>query len=74
MLDGEAWRVLIAWVRRSAELLLVAALAGVGLSTDFGSLRRLGLRPFLVGLAAAAAVGVISYLAITLAGTIPALR
>ena len=45
-----------------------AALAGVGLSTDFRSFRGLGIKPFFVGLGAALAVGVVSMIAISLLG------
>jgi len=40
----------------------------VGLSTKFQSLKRLGIKPFLVGLAAALSVGIVSFIAITLLG------
>ena len=50
--------------------LLVVALAGVGLSTDFRAFRGLGIKPFIVGLGAALVVGVISFLAISLMGSL----
>ena len=46
------------------------ALAGVGLSTNFRSFKGLGVKPFLVGLGAALAVGVISFIAISLLGNL----
>lgn len=58
--DAASWASLIAGVKGAAENLLLVALAGVGLSTDFGFLRRLGPRPFLAGLAAAVLVGIVS--------------
>ena len=64
----ETWRAIISLVKKWAEIFLVAALAGVGLSTKFQSLKRLGIKPFLVGLAAALSVGVVSFVAITLLG------
>lgn len=66
--SGEFWGDVIATIKQWAEILLVTALAGVGLSTNFKSMRRLGLRPFLVGLGASVSVGVISYAAILLLG------
>jgi uncharacterized membrane protein YadS len=48
---------------------LVVALAGVGLSTDVHAFRGLGIKPFLVGFGAAVAVGVISYVVISLLGS-----
>jgi uncharacterized membrane protein YadS len=49
---------------------LVVALAGVGLSTNFRSFKGLGLKPFLVGLGAALIVGVVSFIAISLMGSL----
>ena len=66
--DGATWAAIHATVKGWAENLMVVALAGVGLSTDFRTFKGLGLKPFLVGLAAALAVGVVSYLAISLLG------
>jgi threonine synthase len=54
----------------SAGNLRVAALAGVGLSTNVRTLGRLGVKPFLVGLGAALAVGVVNYGGITLLGSL----
>lgn len=68
LLPGESWGDMIGTIKQWAEILLVVALAGVGLSTNFKSMRRLGLRPFLVGLGASVSVGVISYVAILLMG------
>jgi uncharacterized integral membrane protein (TIGR00698 family) len=68
--DAEVWQGIYGGVKTWAERLLVVALAGVGLSTSFRTLRGLGIRPFLVGLAAALGVGLISFLAITLLGSL----
>lgn len=66
---GESiWPALIDFIENWAGIFLVVALAGVGLSTDFHSFKSLGVRPFLVGLCASAAVGVISFIAISLLG------
>ncbi len=62
------WMGIIAIIKKWAEIFLVMALAGVGLSTKIQSLKKLGSKPFLVGLAAALSVGVVSFLAITLLG------
>lgn len=67
--DAEAWQSFYAFVNTWAGHLLVVALAGVGLNTDFRTLRELGIKPFLVGLGAALAVGGISFVAIFLLGS-----
>jgi uncharacterized integral membrane protein (TIGR00698 family) len=64
----EAWAGLQGVLKDIAAFLLVVALAGVGLKTRFASFKGLGLKPFLAGLGAAAAVGVVSFLAISLLG------
>ena len=51
-----------------AKVLILVALAGVGLSTKIAAMRRAGLKPFYVGLAVAAAVSAISLLWIHLVG------
>jgi uncharacterized integral membrane protein (TIGR00698 family) len=66
--DSNTWSQIISFTKGWAEIFLVAALAGVGLSTKFQSLKRLGIKPFLVGLVASLSVGVVSYLAIMLLG------
>ena len=66
--DGAAWKAIISTIKKWAEILLVVALAGVGLGTNFRSVRALGIKPFMVGLGASLSVGLISYLAITLLG------
>lgn len=67
--DSGTWSQIIAFIKQWAEIFLVAALAGVGLSTKFQSLKKLGAKPFLVGLAASLSVGVVSFIAITLLGS-----
>ena len=69
-LKSSVWNDMIAGIKHWAEVLLVAALAGVGLNTKLASLVDLGLKPFVVGLGASLSVGVISYLAITLLGNL----
>jgi len=65
-----AWTGIVGFINTSAGNLLVVALAGVGLSTDFRAFRGLGIKPFIVGLGAALVVGVVSFLAITLMGSL----
>ena len=66
--DSTTWNEIISLIKHWAEIFLVAALAGVGLSTKFQSLKKLGTKPFLVGLAASLSVGIVSFIAITLLG------
>ncbi|HUW94729.1 MAG TPA: putative sulfate exporter family transporter, partial [Anaerolineae bacterium] len=64
-----AWKAIYTFVRTWAGNLLVVALAGVGLSTDFRAFKGLGIKPFVVGLGAALVVGVVSFVAISLLGS-----
>jgi uncharacterized membrane protein YadS len=58
---GEAlWGDLTHWIRTWAEYTLATAMAGVGLGTSITQLKGLGIKPFVVGIAAALAVGVAS--------------
>jgi uncharacterized integral membrane protein (TIGR00698 family) len=54
--DDATWEGVVDWVQTSAEILLAIAMAGVGLSTDFAQLRKLGVKPFYVGFATASCV------------------
>ena len=56
----EAWDDLVHTIRTAAEYCLAMAMAAVGLGTSFKQLKGLGFRPFLVGIAAAVAVGAVS--------------
>ncbi len=58
------WSEIIFLIKKWAEIFLVIALTGVGLSVDLKSFKRLGIKPFLVGLSASAGVGVISFFTI----------
>ena len=58
--DATAWDDITHWVRTVAEYTLATAMAAVGLGTSLAQLKGLGLKPFVVGIAAAASVGVVS--------------
>ncbi len=60
VLSAEHWSAAVAGLSQAAVYALVVALAAVGARTRLKRLLRLGVRPFLVGLAAAVTVGVIS--------------
>ena len=57
LLSAEAWSGVLESGARFSGWLLVLAMAAVGLGTDLRSLRRLGVRPLLVGFVAALVVG-----------------
>ena len=67
--DGSGWERIIDLIKRWAETLMVVALTGVGLSTNFRTFKGLGIKPFLAGLGAALVVGIVSYIAISLLGS-----
>jgi uncharacterized membrane protein YadS len=67
---ADAWKSIYSFIKTWAGNLLVVALAGVGLGTDFRTFRGLGIKPFLIGLSAALAVGVVSFVAISLLGSL----
>jgi uncharacterized membrane protein YadS len=71
--DAAQWRSIYGAVNTWAGQLLVVALAGVGLETRFSILKGLGIKPFIAGLAAALAVGVVSYAAISVLGAVATL-
>ncbi len=64
----ETWKQIFGMLKSWAVNLLVVALAGVGLSIRFSMLKGLGGKPFIVGIGAALAVGLISYGTISLLG------
>jgi uncharacterized integral membrane protein (TIGR00698 family) len=67
--DQGTWSHISSTIKVWAETLLVVALAGVGLSTNLRAIRGMGIKPYLVGLGAAVAVGIISYVMISLLGS-----
>ncbi|WP_446831001.1 YeiH family protein [Candidatus Foliamicus sp.] len=67
VLDPQDWQYAVGLLRETAETLLLLAMAAVGLSSSFAGIRRIGLRPFLLGLLAAAVVGGASFVMISLA-------
>ncbi len=64
------WSGLHGGIKQAAVYLLVFALAGVGLRTRFRNFKALGFKPFIVGLVAAVAVGVISFGMISILGAL----
>jgi len=70
LFDDAVWSQVIEFIKGWANIFLVIALAGVGLSTNFKSFKALGTKPFIVGLSASIVVGVVSYFAINLLGSL----
>jgi uncharacterized integral membrane protein (TIGR00698 family) len=59
-LPEESYLQLITVSKSSAKFLLLLAMAGIGLRTDLGALKRIGLKPFCVGLAGSLLLGALS--------------
>ena len=59
------WKACVGQASGMSTHLLCAAMAGVGLQTSLKALRGVGVKPFVVGLAASSAVGVTGLVAIT---------
>lgn len=66
LLPREQWKLVDTSAKFCAPWLLATALGAVGLGTGLARLRRLGLKPFSVGLAAALSVGAVSFALIKL--------
>lgn len=60
VLERSSWQHVLGDASDASASLLTVAMAAVGLSTGLAQLKRLGLRPLLVGLVAALTVGVVS--------------
>ncbi len=60
LFDADLWNNLTHWTRTWAEYTLATAMAAVGLGTSINQLKGLGFKPFIVGIAAALSVGVVS--------------
>lgn len=56
-----AWKALHTAASDLGQNLIVTALAGVGLTTSFKLIKGMGIKPFIAGLGAALAVGVVSF-------------
>jgi uncharacterized integral membrane protein (TIGR00698 family) len=65
-MSTENWLNFYGFIKQWAVNLFVLALAGVGLSTDFRAIKKLGIKPFIVGLGTALIVGLVSFTAITI--------
>lgn len=59
-LEHTLWTQFLAFMDRTATTCLTVVMAAVGLSTGLARLKKLGLRPFMVGFSAALTVGAVS--------------
>jgi uncharacterized integral membrane protein (TIGR00698 family) len=60
LFNQQTWADVIAIIKTFSELFLIMAMAGIGMLTNFKSLKALGFKPFIVGFIAAASAGLIS--------------
>ena len=60
------WEIIIANIKRTAEYLLITAMAAVGYNTNLKYFKELGILPFYIGIIAAISVGLISLVMINL--------
>ena len=66
-LSLDNWKLVIGFIKKSAELLLIIAMAAVGYNTNFRYFKELGIKPFYLGFIAATIVGCVSLLVISIA-------
>jgi uncharacterized integral membrane protein (TIGR00698 family) len=66
ILEPAQWTDLVRFIRNSAESFLLVAMAAVGLTSMFSGIRKIGMRPFLLGLFAALLIGGVSLATISL--------
>ncbi|HEX7719391.1 MAG TPA: putative sulfate exporter family transporter [Woeseiaceae bacterium] len=68
LLSTEEWRSVTEVVQTLAEYCLLIAMAAIGLTSTFAGIRRIGPRPFVLGMFAAALVGGLSLMLIVIFG------
>lgn len=66
VIDKSLWKLIISTIKNYSEIFLTMAMAAMGLLTNFTELKKLGFKPFLVGLIAAVSAGLISAIYILL--------
>lgn len=54
------WEAFLVYAKKTAKFLIVIAMAGVGLLTSFKDMKRVGIKPFIVGLIASVIMAVFS--------------
>jgi uncharacterized integral membrane protein (TIGR00698 family) len=68
--ESVAWIGCWSFIKSSAIYVIAIAIACIGLNTDIRKLTKLGFKPFVCGLLAAISVGAVSYILVTIFGTI----
>lgn len=63
--SSDAWKSMTDTIKDWAGYILAAAMAGVGLSTSFKSMKGLGIKPFYVGFFAAIMVGIVAVIMVS---------
>ncbi len=66
LIGNAPWTEICGFIKNWAVNFLVVALAGVGLSTNIGMFRGLGIKPLIIGLFSALIVGVVNFITISL--------
>ncbi len=67
LMEPGTWSQVVEYLRSAAGICLLIAMAAVGLNSSFAGIRRIGRRPFVLGLLAAAVTGGVSFVAISVA-------
>ena len=65
VLEPEQWKSIVGFVKQVATYCLAVAMAAVGLGTSIHGLRKIGIKPLLVGLFSALLVGIVSFTLVT---------
>jgi uncharacterized integral membrane protein (TIGR00698 family) len=64
--EPQQWKAIVGFTKQAATYCLAVAMAAVGLGTSIHGLRRIGLKPLMVGLFSALLVGLVSWTLVTL--------
>jgi uncharacterized membrane protein YadS len=57
LIEKEQWLQIVTIIKLTAEKFLLLAMSAIGLTTLFSGMRKIGIRPFILGLFAAVLVG-----------------
>ena len=60
LIDPERWKMIVGYIKKTAEICLAIAMAAVGLGTSIKGLKAIGIKPLAVGLFSALLVGGVS--------------